>query len=75
MMENTENDLEKFLQESFKDFEVEPSDAVWKAVEQNLPPKNDWKKPAILLLLLFLISGIGWFFVKNSEKNERKLTE
>lgn len=47
MMENTEDELEKYLKDSFDDFEVEPSETFWENLEPSLPapvllPNPSW---------------------------------
>ena len=59
--------IDRLFQESFKDFEATPSDAVWKNIEANLNKKKKrrmipiwWRYAGVaaLLLLLLTIGGI-----------------
>jgi hypothetical protein len=68
MMENTEDELEKYLKDSFDDFEVEPSETFWENLEPSLPaPERDWRRPLYALLLLLLISSISWVWFGKSD--------
>jgi hypothetical protein len=69
MMENIDDELEKYLKDSFDDFEVEPSETFWENLEEHLPtPERDWRKPLYLLLLLLLIGSVGKLFLGESKK-------
>lgn len=77
--------IDRLFQESFKDFEATPNDAVWKNIEAHLNQKKKkrrvipiwWRYAGVaaLLLLLFTV-GINYFNNDNrSETNEIADTE
>ena len=75
-MKNKKN-IERLFQESFKDFEVKPNDAVWENLQSKLAHKEQTKKKPIpvwykyagiaALLLLFLVIGYAIITSGNSK--------
>ena len=69
--------IDRIFQESFKDFEVVPDDAVWKNIKSKLDEKEDddrlipiwWRYAGIAALLLLFLTIGGLMFVKGSDTN------
>ncbi|KAB1066831.1 outer membrane beta-barrel protein [Tamlana haliotis] len=68
--------IDRLFQESFKDFEATPSDAVWNNIEAKLHSKEDkrrvipiwWRYAGVAaLLLLFITIGMPFFNEKEGE--------
>src|SRR5210317_715009 len=67
--------IDRLFQEGFKDFEAQPSDAVWKNIESKLNQKKNkrrvipiwWRYAGVAALLLIFLSVGGLFF--NNENN------
>lgn len=77
-MKNLEEDiLKRFLQDTFSDYEPEPSDLAWENIRKEIQLQQpnvggvlrQWIVPVVALLLL--IGGITWN--KNNSGNETKL--
>jgi hypothetical protein len=69
--------IDRLFQESFKDFEATPSDAVWKNIEAQLNQKKKkrrvipiwWRYAGVAALLLLLLTvGINYFNNENESK-------
>ncbi|WP_372937797.1 hypothetical protein [Seonamhaeicola sp.] len=65
--------IDRLFQESFKDFEATPSDAVWKNIEANLNKKKKkrvipiwWRYAGVAALLLLSLTIGGFYFNKSS---------
>ena len=74
-MKNSEEDiLKRFLQDTFSDYEPEPSDLTWEYIRKEIQPQQpsvgarlrQWIMPVMALLLI--ISGITW----NKDNSENK---
>ena len=77
-MKNLEEDiLKRFLQDTFSDYEPEPSDLTWEHIRKEVQPQQpnvgaglrQWIVPVVVLLLL--IAGITWN--KNNLENKTEL--
>ena len=77
-MKNLEEDiLKQFLQDTFSDYEPEPSDLTWEHIRKEVQPQQpnvgaglrQWIVPVVVLLLL--IAGITWN--KNNLENKTEL--
>ena len=68
--------IDRLFQEGFKDFEVAPSDAVWKNIETKLNDKKKkrrvipiwWRYAGVAALLLLLLT-VGSVFVNNTDQD------
>lgn len=77
--------IDRLFQESFKDFEATPSDAVWKHIERQLNEKNKkrrvipiwWRYAGVaaLLLLLLTVGGVYFNSTQNNQPNQVVETE
>ena len=77
-MKNSEEDiLKRFLQDTFSDYEPEPSDLTWESIRKEIQPQQpnvgaglrQWVMPVVALLLL--IGGIVWN--KKEPQNQTEL--
>ena len=79
-MKNVEEDiLKRFLQDTFSDYEPEPSDQTWENIRKEIQPKQPkvgaglkpWIVPVVALLLL--IGGVVWNIKEHKNNNELAL--
>ncbi|WP_248724646.1 outer membrane beta-barrel protein [Seonamhaeicola sp. ML3] len=74
--------IDRLFQESFKDFEAKPSDAVWKQIEANLNKKKKrrvipiwWRYAGVAALLLLFFALGSTFFKDDNIENPNKVVE
>ncbi|WP_406685372.1 hypothetical protein N1F78_06510 [Seonamhaeicola sp. MEBiC1930] len=68
--------IDRLFQETFKDFEVAPSDAIWKGIKANLKKKKNkriipiWWRYAGVAALLMLLLTVGGVYLNNNNTIE-----
>lgn len=71
--------IDRIFQESFKNFEAQPSDAVWKKIQRQVQPKKNrllpiWFKYAGIAASLVLAFGLGYWLQPNPTNQAASFT-